>query len=85
MQIVDISNWGFLLEHDGMPFFMPVGPKLPMQMQSRVQIKEDLVVVIKTGDYPFFIDRDGVGHIIMNDSDYARMIKECVVHHVMRR
>ena len=82
MRIVDVSHWGFLLEHESMPFFIPVN-KFPIPTNSKVQLKEDLVVVVKSTDLPFFFDRDGEAHILDEESAYTPLIKSAMVNHVM--
>lgn len=85
MRLVDQTQWGFLLEHDNMPFFVPLKSPLPMKMQSKVKLRDDLVVVINSGDYPFYIDNEGNGHIILKDSEYAKMIMTTIIRMMTRR
>ncbi len=84
MRIVDVSQWGFLLEHDQMPVFVPIKNNFPMPMTSKVQL-DNMVVMIRTGDYPFYIDKAGQGHILMKKGDYAKMIMEIMVNYMKAR
>lgn len=81
MRVADVSQWGFLLEHEQLPFFVPLGAShFGMKMTSEVQMN-DIKVRISTGDYPFYLDKEGVGHIIMKGSEHAKMIMEAMVNY----
>lgn len=86
MMVRDISMWGYLLEHEGMPFFVPlVNTPIPVPMKSKIQIKEDLVLVIAQTDLPFYIDKNDVAHILTEESEYVPLIKRAMVYEAMRR
>lgn len=79
MIIRDVAAWGFLLEHNGLPFFVPVS-RLPISFASKIQIKEGLVVVVKPTDHPFFFDDQDQAHMLTETSMYVPMIKEAMVN-----
>jgi len=92
MRVVDQAQWGFLLEHEQSPFFIPFGNKNPLHAMFSNQVKmkrdngEDLVVVVKGNDKPFWIDKEGNGHIIYEDGPHAKYIpeiKQAIVHFLM--
>ena len=84
MRVLDVSMWGFLLEHESMPFFIPViNTPVAIPMTSQVQLRPDLVVRIKQTDKPFYIDKLGAAHMLTEESEYVPEIKKAMVHYVM--
>jgi hypothetical protein len=81
MRIVAKNAWGFTLEHEGKVICLPLlkGGGI-MISQHNVILRENVGAVIRTGDYPFYVDTDGESHIIMYDSELAKQVMECMVN-----
>lgn len=82
MRVVDVSHWGFLLEHDDMPFFVPTLAPGTVKFQHRVQLAEDFGVVIQTGDLPFYVDRQRTCHFIKKESLFGELIMRTMIAYI---
>lgn len=81
MRLVGQAQWGFMLEHEGMAFFVPVS-RIPFPMKTEVQVNPQVTAVIQTNDRPFYIDKANKGHVLTEASEYVPMIKEVMVNYV---
>ena len=76
MRIISENGWGWLLEHDQNPILIP--RRMPFPVSSQVQIKPDLVVVIKSTDFAVIVDEEV--QIILDGTDLAKEIQEFMVN-----